>query len=95
MSEQQLQSAIIKWLKSKGCYVIKAQAGPGVPVGCPDIIALIDGGGYIALEVKSSSSSKFQPLQKETIKKLDSMYFCRAVWPDNWSLIRSEIEVIV
>ena len=95
MKESKLQSKIITWLKQKGCYVIKPTPGMGVPTGCPDVIALIDGGGWLALEVKANSKSKFQPLQKETIAKLNNMYYCRAVWDTNWGEIKKEIELII
>lgn len=91
MSEQQLQTKIINWLKKKGCYVIKAQAGPGVPVGCPDIIALFDGGGWVAIEVKATEKARFQPLQLQTVKKLNGMYFSRVVYPDNWKEVQKEL----
>lgn len=90
-AEANLQARIIKYLERKGLYVIKT-GGLGTPSGCPDIIALLDGGGWFALEVKASKSAKFQPLQKATIEKLDKMYFSRVVYPENWDEVRAEIE---
>lgn len=92
--EASLQSKIIKYLERRGCYVIKT-GGPGTPNGCPDIIALLDGGGWLALEVKASAKAKFQPLQMTTIKKLDGMWFSRAVHPDNWAEVKAEIEGLI
>lgn len=89
--EAKIQSTAIKWLKAKGCYVIKTGGGPGTPVGCPDVIALFDGGGWAALEFKASEKSKFQPLQKDTIYKLNNMWYSRVVTPDNWDTIRKEL----
>lgn len=90
MSEAVLQGKIVKYLKSMGCYVIKTTPGPGVPVGCPDIIFLKDGfwGG---LEVKASKTSRFQPLQKQTIELLDNMSWCKPVFPENWDAIKLEL----
>jgi Holliday junction resolvase len=93
-AEASLQSKIIKYLERKGCYVVKT-GGPGTPNGCPDIIALLDGGGWFALEVKASARAKFQPLQKATISKLDNMWFSRAVWPENWDEVKAEIEKMI
>ncbi len=94
MSEAQLQSKIIKWLKSKHCYVIKHSATPGVPVGCPDVSFYYEGFfGFI--EVKSSKTAKFQPLQKETIAKLNEWSWCRVVYPENWSFIQEELNNIL
>jgi Holliday junction resolvase len=94
MSEAYLQGNIVKFLKSQGCYVIKTTPGPGVPVGCPDILFMKDGfwGG---LEVKASKTSRFQPLQKATIEKLDSMSWCKAVYPENWKIIKLELQQIL
>ena len=94
MSEAQLQTKIVKYLKSQGCYVIKTSPGPGTPVGCPDVIFLKDGfwGG---LEVKASEKARFQPLQKQTIELLDAMSWCKAVYPENWLIIRIELDELL
>ena len=91
MSEAYLQAKIIRHLKSKGCYVIKTTPGPGVPVGCPDIIFMKDGfwGG---IEAKASKTSRFQPLQKDTIALLNDMSWCRPVFPENWADIKLELD---
>ena len=93
-AESTLQAKIIKYLEGRGCYVIKT-GGAGTPNGCPDIIGLLDGGGWVALEVKASARAKFQPLQKKTIEKLEDMYFSRAVWPENWDSVKKELEQLI
>jgi Holliday junction resolvase len=90
-AEASLQARIIKYLERKGAYVIKT-GGPGTPNGCPDIIGLFDGGGWVALEVKASKTAKFQPLQKQTIEKLNEMYFSRVVSPETWDDVKAELE---
>ena len=92
--ESKLQTEISKWLRSRGCYVLVVQPTAGVPTGCPDIIALYSG-GFIALEVKQDEKSHFQPLQRETLAKLDEMQYARAVWFDNWELIKVELSSIL
>lgn len=94
MIEKRLQSKIIKYLKSKGCYVIKNNAAPGVPVGCPDLSFYIEG-FYGFIEVKASKTSKFQPLQKEAVAKLDSWSWAKVVYPENWEEIQQELEGIL
>lgn len=94
MSESDLQSKITKYLRSKGCYVIKTQAGPGVPRGCPDIIFLYEG-FYGAIEVKASKTSRFQPLQKETIEKLDNWSWAKVVYPANWPEVKKELDSLL
>lgn len=89
--EGKLQDVFIKFLKSKGCYVIKVSAGPGVPKGCPDVIALYEG-AWIAAEMKASKRSKYQPGQKETIAKLSDWSWCKMVCPENYKEITEELE---
>jgi Holliday junction resolvase len=92
--ESKLQSEIIKYLKSKGCFVVKLQAGPGVPQGSPDILALKEG-CWLAIEVKASVNSPFQPLQKERLAKLDEWSWARAVYPQNWPEIKAELDSLL
>lgn len=89
--EARLQGNIIRWLKSKGAYVIKTKPGPGIPTGCPDIIFLFEG-VWGAIEVKSSKTAKFQPGQKPTLKRLDLWNpFVYVAYPENWPKIKAEL----
>ena len=99
--ERKLQTEIATHLRRKGAFVMTIQPQAGIPSGTPDIIALLDGGGWVALEVKASNPYKkdgtakahaFQPLQQETVKKLDNMYFSRVVWPDTWPEVKKELD---
>ena len=90
ISESAFQAKVVTYLKRKGCYVIKTQAGPGTPVGCPDVIALFP--GWCALEIKKDAKARYQPLQRETIAKLDKMYYSRRVDPSNWDEVKDELE---
>lgn len=92
--EADFQSKVIKWLKSKGCYVIKHTANPGVPVGCPDL-SFYKEGFYGFIEVKPSKTAKFQPLQKETIAKLDMWSWAKVVTPDVWPSIQKELALLL
>lgn len=89
--EAKLQAKIIKFLKSKGAYVIKTKPGPGTPVGCPDIIFLCEG-AWGAIEVKASEGARYQPGQEVTIKRLQGWSpFVYKVYPENWDLISKEL----
>jgi len=91
-NESKLQAEIIRYLKRKGCYVIKTAPGAGTPVGCPDIIALY-GNEWLVIECKVSAKSEFQPLQEITLKNLKKMSpFVYIVHKDNWNKIRTELE---
>lgn len=92
MAEAAFQNKVTKWLRQKGCYVIVTDGRPG---GVPDVIALFNGGGWAALEIKKSPKEKYQPLQKLTIAKMDKMFFSRAVWPENWEDIKKELAQII
>lgn len=94
-AEADLQAKITKYLRSKGCYVIKTTASPGVPRGCPDIIAFYDG-CVIIIEVKASAKARFQPLQKTTLDKLEDWFkFVYVVHPDNWDEVKAELSKCV
>ena len=89
--ETKLQTDIIRWLKSKGAYVIKPRGGPGIPVGCPDIIFLFEG-AWAAIEVKASAKAPFRLGQQPTLKKLKEWCpFVYVAYPENWPIIRSEL----
>ena len=94
MLEKKLQSEAIKWLKQQGAYVIKTSPGAGIPTGCPDIIFLKEG-FWGCLELKSSNTAKFQPLQQQTIMKLQDWSYCRVVYPQNWNTIKAELQTIL
>lgn len=92
MAESRFQSKVVQWLRLKGLYVIVTD---GRPVGVPDVVGLISGGGWVTLECKQSAKSKFQPLQKITINKLNEMYYSKAVYPENWEQTKKELEKII
>ena len=92
--EAKTQAKLIQFLKRKGCYVIKTKPGPGTPVGCPDVIFFYEG-FWGAVEVKSSRTAPFRPLQKETIEKLSNWSYCRVAYPANVDEIISELDDIL
>ena len=92
--ESQTQKRLIRYLKGKGCYVIKTRPGVGTPVGCPDVIALYEG-LWAAFEVKASKRSPYRPLQKETLEKLAGWSFAWSIHPENYDEVISELEAIL
>lgn len=93
--ESTFQGKVRKWLKDQGCYVLTISSGAGIPDGCPDIVALAPSGRWVALECKASATSKFQPLQKLTIAKLDVGGYAKAIWPANWDETKIDLLLIV
>lgn len=82
MSEKKLQALIIKFLESKGAYVLKNDSTyrhgvPDLSFWHPDLCGFI--------EVKAHEKSSYQPLQLLTIKKLEDMgVFVRVIHNENW-----------
>ena len=95
MAESTFQATVKKWLQRKGCFVLVLSSVPGVPDGMTDILALVSGGGWIALECNKDAKAKYRPLQKMTIAKLDGMYYARRVDPSNWEEVQKELTAII
>lgn len=82
MTEKKLQSEIIRFLQSRGAYVLKndatyRQGVPDLSFWHPDLSGMI--------EVKAYENSPYQPLQHRTIQKLDAMgIFVCVIYRDNW-----------
>lgn len=91
--EAKLQTQILRWLKSKGAYVIKTKPGPGTPVGCPDIVFLYEG-AWGVIEVKADAKSPFRPGQRATLDRLDDWSpFVYIAYPEIWPQIKDELTV--
>jgi len=92
--ESQVQKRLIKFLKSKGCYVIKTKPGLGTPVGCPDVWFFKEG-FWGAAECKATEKSPYQPLQEVTISKLSEWSWCRTVHSNNIDEIINELDFML
>lgn len=91
MTEVQLQTKIITWLKKQGCWVMKTRPGMGTPRGTADIFFCKEG-FYGWLEVKATKNSKHQIGQDLFINKMAEWSFAQFVWPETWDEIREELE---
>lgn len=94
MKESDFQSKMVKWLRAKGCVVLKYQQNATTRAAVPDIIFLKDG-FWGAIEAKKSKTAKCRPGQKEMVAKLDSMSWAKLVFPENWDETRKELEQIL
>ena len=90
VKESDFQAKLIKELKAMGLAVIKCQAGPGVPTGFPDVLALGQG-VYYALECKASARAKKQPRQDYWVNKLNEWSYAAFVYPANHDKVLAEI----
>lgn len=88
--ESDFQKDVISYLKARGFYVIKHQAGFGVPTGTPDISFYIDG-FYGFLELKLRKNSPHQPGQDAAIKKLNGWSYARFLWPEAFSQLEEDL----
>lgn len=79
-------------LRKLGCTVFQNQ-GVGIPKGFPDTSVLLPEGLTIYIEFKASKRAKFQPLQKEWVKKLnDRNFFAYICFPENADDIMKDIK---
>jgi len=92
--ESKVQTKILKYLRSKGCYVIKTKPGPGTPLGCPDIIFLYEG-FWGAIECKAFENSPFRVRQKETLEKFDKWSWSTVAHSGNVDEVIAELEKIL
>ena len=88
--ESDFQADLIRWLKSKGCFVIKHQAGPGVPAGTADL-SFYHLGFYGFIEVKLRKNSKHQPGQDAFVKKMSEWSYARFVSPETFPELEEDL----
>lgn len=91
VKESDFQAKIIKWLRSKGCFVMKNQQNATTQKGVADVFFCKEG-FYGFLEVKKSKNAKRQPGQEAFIAKMDDWSYGELVYPENWTDIQSELE---
>lgn len=85
---------VIPWLKRQGCFVMKVQAGPGVPKGTADVFFAKEG-FFGWLECKASKNAKKQVGQEAFIKKMNDWSYARFVWGgknSNWPEVKAELQ---
>lgn len=91
MLEQVFQANLIKKLKMifPGCIVLKND--PTYTQGIPDLIILWNN-KWAALECKKSASSARQPNQEYYVGRMNSMSFCRFIFPENEEEVIHELQ---
>lgn len=95
MKESDFESEFCRRLVRKGCYVIKNNAGAGVPKGTPDRTVLMPSGGWAMLEFKKSKDAPYTTLQPEQLKRLNDMWYSATVYPENADQIMQELEAML
>lgn len=92
--ETKVQERLIKYLKKKGCFVLKTKPQPGIPVGTPDIFFFLEG-FWGCIEVKRSKNAPYRTLQKEQLERLGAWSFARVAYPENVDEIEAELDNIL
>lgn len=93
--ESDFEGEFCRKLIRKGCYVIKNNAGAGVPKGTPDRTVLLPGGGWAMLEFKKSAAERYGTLQEAQLDRLKKMWYSATVYPENADQIMAEIEAMM
>ena len=88
--EGKFQKTVIKWLKSKGCVVLKYEQNATTRAGVADV-AFFHEGFYGFLECKKAKTSPLRPGQKQFIQKMDDWSYGKIVYPENWDIIKKEL----
>ena len=93
--EGKFKKKVCSELRKLGCTVLQYQQGVGTVKGFPDTIVIAEGITFF-IEFKASKRAKFQPLQKEWIKKLnDNGHFAWVMYPENEKEVMDEIKRIL
>ena len=84
---------VCQTLRKWGCTILQYKQDSTTVKGFPDTIVLLPEGLTVYIEFKAHKNAKFQPLQKEWIKKLnDNGHFAWVMYPENEKEIKEEIE---
>lgn len=94
MLEKDFQAKIIKYLKSKGCFVWKTQQNATTQAGVADIFFCLEG-FYGFIEVKKSKTAKLRPGQKEFIEKMNNWSYGKIIYPENWDEAKKELNSLL
>lgn len=93
--EGKFKKKVCSELRKLGCTVLQYQQGVGTVKGFPDTIVIAEGITFF-IEFKASKRAKFQPLQKEWIKKLnDNGHFAWVLYPECEKEVMKEIRRIL
>lgn len=92
--EGKFQDTVTKWLKAKGCRVVKNDPTSGRQKGIPDLLFLKEG-FWGMLEIKASKNAKKRPGQEDWVKWASENSYGAFCYPENWAQIRKDLEEIL
>lgn len=92
--EGKFKTEVVKWLRSKGCFVWICKQDATTQKGVADLFFCIEG-MYGWLELKATKNSPRRPGQEAFIHKMDEWSWAKVVWPEIWPEIQKELEQIL
>lgn len=92
--EAAFQAKVIKFLRSKGCFVWKCHQDSTTQAGVADLFFCYEG-FYGFIELKKSKTAKRRLGQKEFIEKMDTWSWARVVYPEIWGELQKELEQLL
>ena len=94
MTENQFQTKVIKYLRSKGYYVLNMPGSSQQRKGTPDLIVCING-TFWGIELKCKGN-KPSPLQLHALKEIDNAGGIAIVlYEDQFDSFKKELENMV
>ena len=95
VKEKDFQKTVIKWLKSKGCIVLKYQQNATTIAGVSDVFFCKEG-FYGFIECKKAKNSSLRPGQQAFINKVNEWSYGKIVWPgDCWEKAKKELDILL
>lgn len=92
--EGKVKAEIVKWLRSKGCFVWICKQDSTTQKGASDLVFFFEG-FYGWIEVKASKTAPRRPGQEAFVKKMDEWSWAKVVYPENWDETKRELESLL
>ena len=92
--EADFQKIVIKWLRSKGCIVLKYEQNATTRAGVADVFFCKEG-FYGFIECKKAKNSPLRPGQKQFIDKMNEWSYGVIAYPENFDKIKKELEIML
>lgn len=90
VKESSFQTKVAKWLRSKGCKVIKYNQNATTRAGIPDLM-FFKAGFWGWLEVKKAKNAPKRPGQELNVKWANENSYGRFCYPENFDEIKAEL----
>lgn len=89
--EGKFKTEVVKWLRSKGCFVWICKQDATTQKGVSDLFFTYEG-FYGFLELKASKNAPRRPGQEAFVKKMNEWSWAKMAYPENWGEIKRELE---